>query len=136
MRNVPLLPDRRAPRGRSWPLVLLLIGAQRHYLYEQFPAGWQDDVWNICGAVAVLALAWATVAAWPSRWAVLVAIWLSAEEALVAGCSAWWLVDPLIVAPGDEQCTARVGFKFGAVGIAAVAYLMLRINAENSSKRG
>lgn len=125
---------------QALPVLLLLICGQRGYLVRLLPEAWEGDVWNVCGAVAVTALVWMTVAAWPSRLARLVAIWATGEEILVAGCSAWWIADPWIVQPGEDQCDRRLGFKFGAVGVAAMAYLLLRVctdvRSDSSSDSG
>jgi hypothetical protein len=123
--------DGRRAVGAAW---LLLIGVQRHYAWALWDdSRWQAGIWNICASLAILALLWAcardswgagpTVAKWAGR---LVVVWLAAEELLVVGCASAQLINPLPPV-GDEQCTAHVGFKLGAIGlavVAAIAYLL------------
>jgi hypothetical protein len=54
------------------------------------------------------------------------AIWIMGEEALVAGCSIWWIADPWIV-EGAEQCSSRIGFKLGSLGLVALALVTWRM---------
>lgn len=59
-------------------------------------------------------------------WGPLVAAvgaWWLYEEALVALCSLWRMFDWWQVLPGQEQCSARVGFKLGAISLVILGAL-------------
>jgi hypothetical protein len=114
-------------KGGSVAAVLLLVGAQREYAWPLFAPEIQGQVWNIGGAVAILALLlMLDRSGWPMMaWAV--AIWFAAEELLVVACSAAWIVSPWEVAAGEEQCTGRVGFKLGSIGIVILAWLAWKV---------
>lgn len=99
---------------------LLLLFAARHYGYPHLPAQWWGDAFAIAGSVCIIAMVlllkpWLPLAAW-----------VIGEEALVAGCSAWWIADPWPMLGVNEQCSARMEFKFGAIGLAALALLTYR----------
>lgn len=120
-------PASPSSRDRVPAAALLLIGAQRHYLYALFPDAMQADVWNVCGALAMLAFLWLAVQASKSLYLVLVALWFAAEELLVVGCSTWWLIDPWDALPGGENCSAKLGMKLGAFGITVVGWLAVQL---------
>lgn len=61
-----------------------------------------------------------------AHWSALVATvggWWLYEEALVALCSAWRMFDWWQVLPGQEQCSARVGFRLGALSLVILGAL-------------
>jgi hypothetical protein len=106
--------------------LLLLVGTARHYGYALAPPDAQADVWNIAGALTIIALLW-SMRRGLSPMAGLIALWFAAEELLVAGCSAAWLVQPWAVMPGDEQCSAKIGLKIGALSLIVVAILAAKL---------
>lgn len=108
------------------PILLLALGALRHYGYKPFPPAWQAWVWNMTGAMAILALM--LLAAWRfrSRLMVLVAVWWAAEELFVIGCNGLWLYKPWIVEKGQDVCYPLMQFDFGKVGVLFVSLLLLR----------
>lgn len=106
---------------------LLLFGALRHYGWPLVPVAIQGQVWNLCGALAILFLLALAVRPEWSRLTWLVAIWFAGEELLVAWCSAAWLIAPWESLPGDELCTGRVGFKLGAIGLVVLAVLAYKV---------
>jgi hypothetical protein len=98
---------------------LLLLFAMRHYGYPLLPASMWGDAFALMGSACIIALVvmlkpWLPLAAW-----------IVGEELLVAGCSAWWLVDPWEVV-GAEQCSSRIGLKLGAIGVCFLALVTLR----------
>lgn len=117
-----------------WALVGL---CGRHYIWPLLPVGQQADVWNIACAVTTIALIWLVAVfsitylsapAWPTM---LVTLWWTVEELLVAGCSVAYFFHPLL-AVGDERCTAQVGVKLGVFGVFVVALLLFTLSPDNS----
>lgn len=114
---------------RRTDAALLAMFAGRHYGYPALPEPMQGDAFAIAGSVAIIALIvmlrpWLPLAAW-----------IVGEELLVAGCSAWWLVDPWIVT-GGEQCSSRIGFKLGSIGLVALALVVWRLSTITGHKNG
>lgn len=98
---------------------LLLMFALRHYGYYHLPEAWQGQAFNAAGAVCiVVALALLKV------WFPLL-LWIGAEEAQVAGCSVWAILEP--IAATSEQCSEQVGFRVGSVGLVWLALLVYRL---------
>lgn len=123
--------DRTAVHG-ALPLILLALFALRHYGYEVFPAAVAARVWNVHGALVMLALlAWVCVwmlyltPTW-GRWTAVffgVAAWWAAEEIMVVVCNVWWLLSPWLKPVGASACYPLLHFDTGKLGvlIAAVA---------------
>lgn len=103
--------------------LLLLAGAMRHQVWEHVVIDQQARVWNMLGAGAMLVLLMLVVTAERNALVHLVAAWWAYEEVLVAGCAAWHLMDPWIIGPGEEACSARVGFRLGAFSLVAVGWI-------------
>jgi hypothetical protein len=114
-------------------LALLALGALRHYGYEAFPPAIAARVWNIHGALVMLALVvWSAYAAMrllPDRsaWARLIgliALWWVAEELLVIGCNTAWLIRPWPLVPGQSACYPLWHFDLGKLGAACMAFAL------------
>lgn len=111
---------------------LLALGVARHYGYLLADQADHADIWNAAGAVTLaamlIALAW--------RWrgpVLLVVAWWVAEEVMVAGCSLAYMVQPWIVGPGQDQCSALIGLdisKISAAVIAALAFSLYTVKPE------
>ena len=96
--------------------LLLLLFAARHYGYPHLPYAWWGEAFAAAGSVCIIALVLLLRPWWP------LGAWIVGEELLVAGCSVWWIVDPWDMTGQEEQCSARVGLKIGAVGLVLLAY--------------
>lgn len=92
---------------------MLLIFAGRHYGYYHFPA-MMGDVFSLAGSVTIISLVLASGLYAPIK------VWAVAEELLVAGCTAAWMAAPWEYT--EERCSARVGFKLGAIGLVGLAW--------------
>lgn len=108
-----------APAKTEVTAALLLMFATRHYAYYSVPEAWQGQFFNAAGALCIVVLV-----AMLKPWLPL-ALWIGAEEAQVAGCSVWAIVEP--VAASSEQCSEQVGFKIGSVGLVVLALLAYRV---------
>lgn len=107
-------------------VVLLLVMACRHYLYDLWPAELRGLASKALGAIALLSLVWLCVALAPrSHLITAVALWWSIEEVQVALCSFAYMVKPWPVAPGQSICSARLDLDLGAIGIVVVFWLAL-----------
>lgn len=104
---------------------LLALGVCHHYLWAAIPAEHAAQWWNASGAITRAVLLLALVWHVRNRWALLVAAWWLAEEALVAGCSAAYMLAPWPVLPGEAQCSALLQFDIGRVGLACIALILL-----------
>ena len=109
---------------------LLALGVTLHYGWALVPPEHAAQVWNICGAVARAALLIAVVRriAHPVVWTV--ATWWLAEEAMVAGCSAWFIVRPWPVVPGQAQCSSLLGLDIGTLGALVIMISVLYATAK------
>ncbi len=119
---------------------ILLIGAQRHMLYEltQQRALW----WNLCGALAIISLLGLVVfreRGWKSIEGAALALaccWFLYEEVLVSVCSAWRIFDWWPVGRFDNQCIKQFGAKATSLGIllvgAAIAAVTVRADRGTS----
>lgn len=102
---------------------LLSLMVALHYGYVIFDPADRAQAWNIAGAVARSALLIAL--AWKWRGPVLwVVAWWLAEELMVAGCSAAYIIKPWIVAAGQDQCSALIHFDLAKVGAAVILLLL------------
>ena len=111
---------------------LLILCLLRHYLWEFVPAAHQAQVWNITGALVILALLFGRGGAWGASGArKFIAGWWLAEELLVIGCGSLYIYSPWAVAPGEAQCKALFGYLdpslFGTL-FAAIAALLLKVH--------
>lgn len=100
--------------------LVLLAFAARHYGYYWFPRDLQGEVFAMFGAVILVGLVLA-LRVWKP-----LAIWVIAEEFQVAGCALWWIHSPLTWA--EEQCSARIDFKLGSIGIIWLAFVAYRLS--------
>lgn len=104
-------------------LGLLELLVALHYGYVIFDPADRAQAWNMAGAVARAALLVAL--AWKWRGPVLwVVAWWLAEEAMVAGCSAAYIIKPWVVAAGQDQCSALIHFDLAKVGAAVILCLL------------
>lgn len=98
------------------------------YSWALVPPTVAGQWWNICGALARIGLLVALL--WHSRgWVLLAGAWWVAEDVMVAGCSAAFMVRPWPVAPGEAQCSALLGYDLGSLGVvmgAGLAWLIVR----------
>ncbi len=104
---------------------LLLLGVIRHGLWEHVEA--QALVWNACGALVISAL---LVLMWRKSRGIAVGVviaWWLYEEALVVVCSTWRIFDWWYVGQGEEQCSARLGFKIGAFSLVLIGALIAKV---------
>jgi hypothetical protein len=123
--------DHTAIRGA---LGLLALLAATHYGWLIVPPEHVADAWNIAGAVA--RSAFVVVILWGRTGPILPvgALWL-AEEAMVAGCSALFIVRPWHVQPGEAQCSALLSFDLGKVGALALVLLVVYLQTLIGAKR-
>jgi len=104
--------------------LLLLAALVRHYAWEWFPPEVQAFAWNACSSAVTMALVWVVAR---DRWSPTIAaltIGWAIEEAQVFGCSVARMFWHWNVLPGQEQCSAPIGFKIGAFTILAVAVFL------------
>lgn len=111
---------------------LLILCLLRHYLWEFVPCQYQAQVWNVSGAIIVLALLFGRAGAWGATGTrKFIAGWWLAEELLVVGCGSLFMYRPWSVAPCEAQCKAIFGYLdpslFGTL-FAAIAALLLKIH--------
>ena len=112
----------------SLAVVLLAVGAVRHYGWALFPDDDRGLASKGLAAVAILALIWTVVGLTKSAAVLAVSMWWSFEELQVVLCTAWFWFDPWPVATGQAMCSAKAGFDLGAVGIMAVGVLLWRLH--------
>ena len=103
-------------------LLLLLLGVQRHYLWEISTQ--QSIVWNICGSIAILVLLWIVTAKFWSKTAFFIALWWSLEELQTVVCSTVYLFRPWTIKEGEAMCSSLLGFDLSSIGIACVVFLL------------
>lgn len=99
--------------------LLVLMFAARHFGYYHAPEALQGQVFNAAGAVCIVVLL-----ALLKVWFPLL-LWVAAEEAQVAGCSVWAILEP--IGATSEQCSEQIGFQIGGVGLVWLALLVYRI---------
>lgn len=117
-------------------VLLLLIGAARHYGWGLVPTPMAGLASKGLGGVAILALLWIV---WRlsdgTRLVQLVVAWWVWEELQVVLCTVWFAIDPWRVLPGQPICSAKVGIDLGAFGILCVAWLLQRcVSADRSNE--
>lgn len=105
-------------------LFLMVIGVALHYGWPLVPVEHQAQAWNILGAAARLALLTVVVSRYRSWPMLLVGIWWAAEELLVIGCSAAYIVAPWDIPPGQAQCYAIFHYDLGKIGAMAITCLL------------
>lgn len=99
--------------------LLVLMFAARHFGYYHAPDAWQGQVFSAAGAVCIIVLV-----ALLKPWLPLL-LWITAEEAQVAGCSVWAVLEP--IGATSEQCSEQIGFQIGSVGLVWLALLAHRL---------
>lgn len=104
-------------------LGLLALLVALHYGYAICDPEDRAQAWNMAGAVARAALLVALSWKWRGPVLLVVAWWL-AEEAMVAGCSAAYIVKPWVVAAGQDQCSALLHFDLAKLGAAVILSLL------------
>ncbi len=129
----------RSEQARQVAAVLLVGLLTRHQLWELVPPQIQAKVWNVCGALVMLALL--AYVGYKERsllvW-VVIELW-AYEENLVLVCTTWRMLDPWIVGPGEGQCSAKLGFRLSIIttvvaGIIAINILD-RLRSSNQGDR-
>lgn len=104
-------------------LGLLALLVALHYGYVIFEPADRAQAWNIAGAVARSALLIALAWNWRGPVLLVVAWWL-AEELMVAGCSAAYIIKPWTIAVGQDQCSALIHFDLAKVGSVVIISLL------------
>lgn len=97
--------------------VLLLLFGYRHVAYYAWPLEQQGYVFTAAGSLCLIFMVLWLRPWWP------LSLWILAEEFMVGGCSAWWLLAPLAERT-DELCSQRLGFRVGAWGLAALSIVL------------
>ena len=105
-------------------LVLLLIGATRHYGWALWPDTLRGSASKMLGALAALCLIGLVVYLAQSRVILLPAAWYAFEETQTAICSAAYMVKPWAVPVGASICSARLDFDIAAVSVLLLAFLL------------
>lgn len=98
---------------------ILLLFAYRHVGYYGWLPEQQGYVFTAAGSLCLIFFLLWMRPWWP------IALWALTEEFMVGGCSAWWLLSP-IAERTDELCSQRLGFRIGAVGLAALSIVAWR----------
>lgn len=117
---------------------LLVLMVVRHNVWGLAQVGDRAWVWNMLGAVAMIGLllvVWArcmNVEPWSIT---AICCWWAYEEMLVAGASAWYLVSPWPIGPGEEILSARLGFRLGMFSLVAIAFIAAHILDELERQR-
>ena len=107
------------------PAILLLLGVIRHEVWEMTEHG--ALVWNLCGAVVVSCLVIREWGRTSGKAMAAVCMWWLYEESLVGICSTWRIFDWWQVTAGEQQCTARFGFKFGALSLVLLGLIIYKV---------
>lgn len=114
---------------------LLAVGTARHYAWSIFPDELAGMASKGLGGAAILALLYTVWKLAPkSRALAALLLWWAWEESQVAICSALYILKPWEVAPGQAICSALVGLDMGAIGILAVAIMVLHTVKVTSNK--
>lgn len=113
-------------RNSGLAMILLAVGATRHYGWALADAPMRGLASKALGAVAILCLLWIVYSL--SRAAALVLLWWAWEELQVILCSTWFAFDPWPVAQGEAMCSAKLGFDLGALGVLFISLLLLRLS--------
>ena len=108
-------------------VVVLAACVARHYGYTLAPDSDRAHWWNITGALLMMVLPVYAAFRWPSRLVWAAAAWWLIEELMVVGCSLAYIVRPWPVVPGQDQCSALLGFDLGKVGALVIAGVVLAI---------
>ena len=110
--------------------VLLILVLIRHYLWPFVPVEHQADVWNICGALVIVALLAGRAGAFCRPGVTrFIAIWWLIEESMVAGCSGLYIFHPWFVPAGQPQCQSLLGYAAGTINLTHLGVLMAAIGA-------
>lgn len=103
------------------PGALLILGGALFYGWAAFPEH-AAFVWNISGSIARLVLLWSLI--WGrGRWFLAVGLWWTAEEAMLIGCNALYILNPWPVKKGEAICSALLQYDLGTIGLLVVALL-------------
>jgi hypothetical protein len=113
----------------------LLFTMMLHYGMYPFPPSYRALAWNILGSIgrlellALVFLLLGMTRADVRRYALaMVAVaWLVAEEAMVIGCNAAYIVSPWAVPEGEDMCSNLLRFDLAKLGGAVGAVLLFLI---------
>lgn len=103
------------------PWALLLLGGALHYGWQWFPEH-AAFVWNIAGSLTRVILLWALIRC-RGGMALAVGLWWTAEELLLIGCNALYILNPWPVKKGEAICSAMLQYDLGTIGLLVVAIL-------------
>ena len=106
----------------------MLLGALalRHYFYGAFPHEYAALVWNITGAALFLALLVYVAFRVRRGWVLYPLAWWMAEEILVIGCNAAFIVSPWVVPAGQDMCSSLLQIDLGRLGALVLAGFAMR----------
>jgi len=119
--------DAHTVYGDTVTLFLLALGVSLHYGWALVPVEHQAQAWNILGAAVRVSLLVALLLRIRSKFAYLVAAWWIAEELLVIGCSALYILAPWEIPPGQAQCYAIFHYDLGKAGALVITVLLALI---------
>jgi hypothetical protein len=108
-------------------LVLLVVGFLLSYAWYWVPAQFAAHAQNVAGAaltifcLGLIGLLLGSAEAW------IVVGLLASFKAMVIGCTAWFLLDPWPIRPGQALCSARLNWPLGLLGVGAAGIIYLRI---------
>jgi hypothetical protein len=114
-------------------LFLLVIGMWSNYGWQLFGTDLelQGAVFNL-GQQALLILCFVLVPVMSRSVPIMVVCGLLSLYSLTElFCTAWWLIAPWPIVPGQDQCSTRFHIPFGAIGMGAGATLVYQLAREH-----
>jgi hypothetical protein len=103
---------------------LLALGVTLHYGWALVPPEHAAQIWNAVGAVARAALLLWVAFHIRHPAVTAVTVWWLIEEALVAGCSAAYIIKPWPVPVGQAQCSSLFHLDLGTLGAVVIMILV------------
>ncbi len=102
--------------------MLLLAWWLGHHAYRLAPVAIEGHAWNIGGAAKTLVLLGIVALLVWHPLAHTVLAWLAAEEVQTIGCTVAYVIKPWPMVPGQEKCSAGLGFPLQTVCLVALLW--------------
>jgi len=96
--------------SRAIAAALLMFGCAHEFAWQLFQPDLQGDVRMLTAWPLTAALLGLLAVICRDRIITAACIAVGIMTSTTALCSAWWLMSPWVVTPGQDQCSERLGF--------------------------
>ena len=117
-------------------LTIILLGVVHETLWQFWPDDLQGDIEAITRWPLIVSICVALASSWRSHNITAACVCVSIMSSTTALCSAWYLIDPWVPIPEQEQCSAHWGPLSMLLSVACALGTLFYLKVMNSPDPG